>query len=119
MVSLDGSAVSELPSRLHLGFQLLSDPACGRMARAVNGLKGRNLVVAAVDFVDTPRSEGATGRQLRQVRRLSVNGVELGPARLVKAGNRAEQPKGVRMPRPGVDLASCSLLDDLSSIHDV
>ena len=58
-------------------------------------------------------------RQIRKVRGLAINRVQLGFARLVESRNRMQQPQGIGMPGSLVDIPGDTAFDDLSRIHDV
>src|SRR5215469_3082814 len=67
----------------------------------------------------TSLSEGASCRQMQQVRRLSLYRVQLLGPRQIKPGDRVQQPEGIRMAGVPINVSGRPPLDDFAGIHNV
>src|SRR6266446_3406324 len=81
--------------------------------------QGWYLVRASLHGKPAPLPEGTPCRQVHQVRRLSLYGVQLlGPGQ-VKPGDRVQQPQGIGVAGVPIDISGRPPLNDFAGIHNV
>src|SRR5215831_2502327 len=81
--------------------------------------QGWYLIRASFYGKPTSLPEGAPCRQVQQVRRLSLDRVELLVPGQVKPGDGVQQPQSVGVAGVPIDPSGRPPLDDLAGIHDV
>src|SRR5437868_3815974 len=99
------AAIKDLPPVVTGAAALVAD-------RVQRGSLGHAVVLP----VGTPGMEGAAGRHVQQVRRQTLDGVEL-LALLVDPGDRLQQALGVRVRRVAVDVEDGRVLHDPPAVH--